>query len=113
MSDNPQDNQMLEPTEDDLAEIAPDTAEHELAEAAPEEEEEAADTPQIQPTSLRIKIGSTVITADASMAAMTTDELKNALKFQYPEVEHAAVRETTDEAGVRMVQWLPAAGRKG
>jgi len=106
MSDKPQNNDIIEPTE---------TAGEDLAEAAVQAGEEPVEAAEPnQPTRLQIKIGDTVFMADDSMVAMTTDKLKDALKFQYPEVEHATVREATDaETGVRSVHWLPRPGRKG
>jgi len=70
--------------------------------------------PETAPEHLLIKIGTTVITADQSMVGMTTDELRESLKFQYPEVVHATVREAVDsETNTRTIHYLARPGRKG
>lgn len=61
-----------------------------------------------------IKIGSTTLTADESLSALSLDELRERLKSSFPEVTEATIREHTDpETGVQYVEFLPRAGRKG
>lgn len=65
-------------------------------------------------TQLRIfKIGATRIVEDASLAGRTLDEVKVILQRTYPEIAHAAVRETTLEDGTQLTEWLAQPGRKG
>ncbi|MEP7288617.1 MAG: hypothetical protein ABI947_22925 [Chloroflexota bacterium] len=62
------------------------------------------------------KIGATRIVEDASMAALTNEQVGTLLKASYPEVAHATIRErieTTHDGEVRVVEWLPQPGRKG
>ena len=62
------------------------------------------------------KIGATRIVEDASMEALTNEQVRTLLKASYPEVAHATIRErteTTNDGEVRVVEWLPQPGRKG
>ena len=60
-----------------------------------------------------IKIGATRIVADASMSALEPEQLRTLLKLSYPEVTHAAIRETTLEDGTQVIEFLSQPGRKG
>lgn len=59
------------------------------------------------------KIGATRIVEDASLAGRDLDEVKVILQRTYPEIAHAAVRETTLEDGAKLIEWLAQPGRKG
>ncbi len=62
------------------------------------------------------KIGATRIVEDPSMAALSSEAVRTLLKASYPEVAHATIRErteTTPHGEVRLVEFLPIAGRKG
>jgi hypothetical protein len=59
------------------------------------------------------KIGATRIVEDASLAGRDLDEVKAILQRSYPEIAHAAVRETTLEDGTRLFEWLAQPGKKG
>ena len=59
------------------------------------------------------KIGATRIIEDASLAGRDLDEVKAILQRTYPEIAHAAVRETTLEDGTKLFEWLSQPGRKG
>ena len=59
------------------------------------------------------KIGATRIVEDASLAGRNIDEVKAILQRTYPEIAHAAVRETTLEDGTQLTEWLAQPGRKG
>jgi hypothetical protein len=59
------------------------------------------------------KIGATRIVEDASLAGRNIDEVKAILQRTYPEIAHAAVRETTLEDGTQLTEWLSQPGRKG
>lgn len=58
------------------------------------------------------KIGNDRILDDASTQHLGVEEVRDRLKHSYPEVAHATIRETESD-GVRMVEFLPQAGRKG
>ena len=60
-----------------------------------------------------IKIGATRIIADASMSALEPEQIRALLKLSYPEVTHAAIRETTLEDGTQVIEFLSQPGRKG
>lgn len=59
------------------------------------------------------KIGATRIVEDASLAGRSIDDVKAILQRTYPEITHAAVRETTLEDGSTLFEWLAQPGRKG
>ena len=59
------------------------------------------------------KIGATRIVEDATLAGRDLDEVKAILQRAYPEIAHAAVRETTLEDGAKLIEWLAQPGRKG
>ncbi len=65
-----------------------------------------------QPTRI-IKIGATRIVADASLSALSPEQLRETLKITYPEIAHATLRETTLEDGTQVLEWVVVAGRKG
>ncbi len=58
------------------------------------------------------KVGSVKIAEDPSMQDLTNEEVRAALKTQYPEVAEAAIREKT-EGETTFVEFLPRPGRKG
>lgn len=59
------------------------------------------------------KTGSTRIVADASMQAMTNEQVQALLQRTYPEVANATLRERTLDDGSILVEFLPQPGRKG
>ncbi len=62
------------------------------------------------------KIGANRIVEDASMAQLTTEQIRSLLQVSYPEVAHATVRErseTVEGREVHLLEFLPQAGRKG
>ncbi len=71
-------------------------------------------TEQILNTPNRIfKIGATTIQADDSIANLDNEQIRAILKRTYPEVAHAAIRETTLEDGTQVIHYIPVAGTKG
>ena len=69
------------------------------------------------PSAPRIfKVGATRIVEDASMAALTNEQVRTLLQPSYPEVAHATIREhveTVNDHSVRLVDFMPQGGRKG
>ncbi len=59
------------------------------------------------------KIGAQTIQADESMAHLDNEQVRAVLKRIYPEVAHAAIRETTLEDGTIAVIFTSVPGRKG
>jgi hypothetical protein len=59
------------------------------------------------------KIGATTIQADDSMAHRDNEAVRAILKRTYPEVAHAAIRETTLADGTLAVIFTSVPGRKG
>ncbi len=59
------------------------------------------------------KTGATLITETAEMRALSVSQVQALLKHSYPELAHATVRETPQSDGTMLVEWLPAAGKKG
>ncbi|MCC6976523.1 MAG: hypothetical protein IT322_21140 [Anaerolineae bacterium] len=62
------------------------------------------------------KIGATRIVEDASMSGLSNEQIRALLQPAYPEVAHATIRErveTTENGEIRVVDYLPVAGRKG
>ena len=75
---------------------------------------EQANSEQAAITPPRIfKIGATTIVEDESMSGLDLDGIKQILQQTYPEVEHATVRETTQEDGSTCYHFIARAGRKG
>lgn len=58
------------------------------------------------------KIGSSTVVENDTTRAMTNEQVRDFLKAQYPEVANASIRDYTKD-GVRVVEFLPQAGRKG
>lgn len=52
------------------------------------------------------------IAEDESNAHLTNQQVQNQLKFLYPEIANATIRERV-EANHRVVEFLPVPGRKG
>jgi hypothetical protein len=65
------------------------------------------------PKSRVFKIGATRIVEDASTSGLSAEAVRERLKVNFPEVTHATLRETTLDDGTQVLEWLPAAGRKG
>ncbi|CAG1007678.1 hypothetical protein ANRL4_03782 [Anaerolineae bacterium] len=73
-------------------------------------ENPAAPTPRI------FTIGTVRITEDASMTALSNEQIRALLQAAYPEVAHATIRErveTTEQGEIRVVDYLSVPGRKG
>lgn len=59
------------------------------------------------------KTGSTLIQEDETLAALSVAEIQALLAHTYPELAHATTRETVQDDGTRLIEFLPQAGRKG
>jgi hypothetical protein len=59
------------------------------------------------------KTGSTIIAEDASTAGKSPEEIRDILKYQFPEVANATISLSTNEDGQQIVSYLPKPGRKG
>lgn len=59
------------------------------------------------------KTGSTIIAEDSSMAGKSPEEIREILKYQYPEVANATINTRTNDDGQEIVEFLPKPGRKG
>ena len=59
------------------------------------------------------KTGSTIISEAPEMRELSNDAVKNLLKHSYPEVANATIRETQQNDGTLLVEFLPVPGRKG
>jgi hypothetical protein len=59
-----------------------------------------------------VKLGSTTIVLDATLAALSADHLRERLRLTYPQVAHATVREYTS-GDTHILEFLPQPGRKG
>jgi hypothetical protein len=66
-----------------------------------------------QPVNRIFKTGATRIVEDESMRDLTNEQIREILKRSYPEIAHARLRETTQEDGTLLVEFLPQPGRKG
>ena len=64
------------------------------------------------PSPRMFKIGATRIVETPAMSGLTNEQVRDLLKLTYPEVAHATLREREDN-GLRVVDFLPQAGRKG
>jgi hypothetical protein len=59
------------------------------------------------------KTGNTIISEAPEMRELSNDAVKNLLKHSYPEVANATIRETPQNDGTLLVEFLPVPGRKG
>lgn len=59
------------------------------------------------------KTGSTIITEDSSMAGKSPEEIRDILKYQFPEVANATINLSTNDDGQQIVSYLVKPGRKG
>jgi hypothetical protein len=59
------------------------------------------------------KTGSTIISEAPEMRELSNDAIRNLLKHSYPEVANATIRETPQNDGTLLVEFLPVPGRKG
>ena len=59
------------------------------------------------------KTGSTIISEAPEMRELSNDAIRNLLKHGYPEVANATIRETPQNDGTLLVEFLPVPGRKG
>ena len=69
--------------------------------------EQTPNTPRI------FKIGSTIIAEDASTTDLTPEQMRDVLRYQFPEVVHATIRTWTDDTGTQVIEYAPKPGRKG
>jgi PRTRC genetic system protein C len=58
------------------------------------------------------KIGSTLIVEDEGQVAMSNEQVRDALAFQYPEVANATIS-TAEQDGRLVVEFMHRPGRKG
>jgi len=67
-----------------------------------------------QSTPKRIfKIGSTIIAEDASTTGKSPEEIREILKYQFPEAANATINLSTNDDGQQIVSYLVKPGRKG
>jgi hypothetical protein len=59
------------------------------------------------------KTGTTIIAEDDTLRSLSDDDVKALLQRTYPEIAHATVRETVQEDGTRLIEYIARAGRKG
>lgn len=59
------------------------------------------------------KIGSTQIVESEETVSLSNEDVGAILRTQYPEVANAAIRETPQEDGTVVVEYLPRPGSKG
>lgn len=59
------------------------------------------------------KTGSTIITENETTANLSPEEVRDILKYQYPEVANATISLSTNEDGQQTISYLPKPGRKG
>lgn len=69
-------------------------------------------TNEITPTPRVFKIGATCITENETTAGLNNEQIREILKRTYPEVAHATIRER-EQDGVKILDFIPVAGRKG
>lgn len=58
------------------------------------------------------KIGNNRIAEDAATAKLTSEQIRQLLRTQYPEIANATIRETVN-GDTTIVEYLPQPGRKG
>ena len=67
-----------------------------------------------QSTSNRLfKTGSTIIAEDSTTAGLSPEEIREILKYQFPEVANATINLSTNDDGQQIVSYLVKPGRKG
>jgi hypothetical protein len=66
-----------------------------------------------QPVNRIFKTGATRIVEDESMRDLSNEQIREILKRTYPEIANATLRETPQEDGTLLVEFLPQPGRKG
>jgi len=71
-----------------------------------------SDLPTPTSTPRVFHIGANEVVEDASTAHLSNEAMRNVLKLTYPEVAHATIRER-EQDGVRHIEFLAVAGRKG
>lgn len=59
------------------------------------------------------KTGSTIITENETTANLSAEEVRDILKYQYPEVANATINTRTNDEGQQIIEYLPRPGRKG
>ncbi|MCA9886152.1 MAG: hypothetical protein KC708_24435 [Anaerolineae bacterium] len=59
------------------------------------------------------KTGSTTITEDESTSGLTAEQVRDVLKYQFPEVANATINTRTTHDGQEIIEFLPKPGRKG
>ena len=59
------------------------------------------------------KTGSTIIAEDSTTAGMSPEEVREILKYQFPEVANATINLSTNDDGQQIVSYLVKPGRKG
>ena len=59
------------------------------------------------------KTGSTIISESPELRGLDNESIRNLLKHTYPEVANATIRETPQNDGTLLVEFLPVPGRKG
>jgi hypothetical protein len=76
------------------------------------EETSEETTTNTQPARI-FKTGTTIIAEDDTLRSLGDDDVKALLQRTYPEIAHATVRETVQEDGTRLIEYIARAGRKG
>lgn len=59
------------------------------------------------------KTGSTIIAENETTANLSPEEVRDILKYQYPEVANATINTRTNDDGQEIIEYLPRPGRKG
>jgi hypothetical protein len=59
------------------------------------------------------KTGSTIIAEDSTTAGKSPEEIREILKYQFPEVANATINLRTNDDGQKIIDYLPKPGRKG
>lgn len=59
------------------------------------------------------KTGSTIIAENETTANLSPEDVRDILKYQYPEVANATINTRTNDDGQEIVEFLPKPGRKG
>ena len=59
------------------------------------------------------KTGSTIIAEDSTMTGKSPEEIREILKYQFPEVANATINLSMNDDGQQIVSYLVKPGRKG
>ena len=67
---------------------------------------------EAQPTRRVFQIGANRIAEDSTTAQLNSEQIRQLLKSQYPEIANATIRETVS-GDIRTISFTPVPGRKG